>query len=324
MIEYKIFRNALQGYEIEQARGCIQGDMLDYVAMKAFIEQTMLPTVNATLHSNIVYSKFRVSNNNNSVDAGAFHRDTMPVREGQSLIPVYTCLSYLDTTVMELIPGTHTNTHMSYAEALVTYPKSIRITLNPGDILIFNSSLIHRGVFTERLPQRRLIQVFNCFLNYEDFRLYSTKVMDVKGDETYSAFTSALFRYSFTEGLPNLFGYLNAATGGGSPPSCVPSKIDYFSSEGLCSRSEVGVRVQKINRYYINVHLATLPDDCRADYKYAKYNRQFYLYFALLLLVVAVVSYGAYKWVPLIASVARRFTRNPAIFAPQRRAGLRL
>ena len=292
-----VLKDVLKKSDIEKAHSYIQEQQMDYASMTTFIENTMLKKINHSLDVDITYTKYRVSNNNNSVDAGGFHRDIVPLHTNAPPVPVYTCLCYLDKTVMELIPGTHNTLEMSYIDAFSTFNSSITIPLNPTDLLIFNSALIHRGIFTENLGQRRLIQVFNCFINKHDFMQYSPRLLDIEGDNKLSEIFLMLYKSSLTSFLPNLFGYLNTATGGGTPslPTCTELNLDsywYGSSEGLCSRVKVVPNtLQKTNLYYIAIENAKLPTSCAAEYKYLKYTRQFILYLVVLLCsIVACVT----------------------------------
>jgi len=322
---FLVLRGVLKKSDIEEAHKYIQGQQMDYASMTRFIENNMLKKINHSLDIDITYTKFRVSNNNNSVDAGGFHRDIITLHKNVPLLPVYTCLCYLDKTVMELIPGTHKTPAMSYMDALSRFGDSIRLPLNPTDLLIFNSSLIHRGIFTENLGQRRLIQVFNCFLNKSDFMKYSPKLLDIKGDKTFGDIFIMLYKSSITSFIPNLFGYLNTATGGGvgwtnNLPKCTDINLDsymYSSSEGLCSRVNVKQgTLQKTNLYYIAIENATLPSYCNSDFKFLKYTRQFLLYFFILLLVVSVSVFLIIKSISYISiqEITRTMKRGQRLF----------
>lgn len=66
-----------------------------------------MPKIKQTLQipNDIIYSKFRFSNNNSS-DAATFHNDVYNC-SNLDVMPVYTCLSYFDEAQMELIPKSH-------------------------------------------------------------------------------------------------------------------------------------------------------------------------------------------------------------------------
>jgi len=322
---FLLLKDALTNSDIQEAHKYIQGQQMDYTSMIRFIENIMLKKINRSLDIDITYTKFRVSNNNNSVDAGGFHRDIIPLRKNVTPLPLYTCLCYLDKTVMELIPGTHTTPVMSYTEAFSKFNSSIKVSLNPTDLLIFNSSLIHRGIFTENLGQRRLIQVFNCFLNKNDFMKYSPRLLDIEGDNKFSDVFLMLYKSSITSFVPNLFGYLNAATGSGvtwtkTLPICTDMNLDsysYSSSEGLCSRIHVEPHtMQKTNQYYIAIENAKFPSSCSTEYKFLKYTRQFVLYFLVLLLFIVLVSSIIIIYTPYILSqvFSRTIKRGRRLF----------
>lgn len=293
-----VLKNAITTQENANARSCIQGQTMEYTKMKTFIEEVMLRRLSKNINASISYGKFRVSDNNNSIDAGAFHRDIMPTSKSQTTLPIYTCLCYLDGTVMELIPGTHNNLVMSYGEALKTYQKKIRITVEPTDLFIFNSSMIHRGIFTENLEHRRLIQVFNCFLNETHRLQYASQIICVPGNGSYSSVSLALYKNPITGFVPNLFGYFNAATGGGISNSeslkCPfdVSKYRFYSSEGLCERIDIVENtMQKLNLYNLKDKKNTLPIECMKSYMYDRYERQFMFYGLIVLLLTIFVIY---------------------------------
>lgn len=299
---FLVLKNAITTQENAQARSCIQGQTMEYTKMKVFIEETMLKKLSTNINARISYGKFRVSDNNNSIDAGAFHRDIMPTTKSQTTLPVYTCLCYLDGTVMELIPGSHNNLVMSYKEALKTYQKKIRLIVEPTDLFIFNSSMIHRGIFTENLEHRRLIQVFNCFLNDTHKIQYGEQILSTPGNGSYSSLSLALYKNPITGFVPNLFGYFNAATGGGISNSeslkCPfdVSKYTFYSSEGLCERIDIVANtMQKLNLYYLKDKKNTLPIECMKSYMYDRYERQFMFYGLIVLLLTGLVIYMLIK-----------------------------
>ena len=61
-------------------------------------------------------------------------------------MPIYTCLTYLDKAVMELIPTSHNHTVIEFGELMKFYNSRIKIILNPGDVLLINSSILHRNI----------------------------------------------------------------------------------------------------------------------------------------------------------------------------------
>ena len=105
--------------------------------------------------------KYRASNNNNSTDAGMFHRD-IHIFTDDKIVNIYTCLLYLDDSYMQLIPKSHKEPHMTLCEAISMFKKRKLIKMKSGSILIFHSSMIHRGIFYKKQAHRRLIQQFDC------------------------------------------------------------------------------------------------------------------------------------------------------------------
>ena len=293
---YFIIRNALTNEEVETARSFLVEQTMDYDKMKRFIEGVMLERINKTTGFHIQYTKFRVSNNNNSVDAAAFHRDISPLVTNVENIPIYTCLCYLDSTVMEIIPGTHNKVNMTYPQAFSEYGNRKQIVLGQNDCMIFRSTLLHRGIFTENLKNRRLIQVFDCYKSKEDEDIYKKMILDVKGSNRGNSF-AFIFHNSLTAYIPNLIGYYNSATGMGVSDKDRLENYQYFSSEGGCKRLDTiePNTMQKLNLYYINNPNDVLPDEKHSDFIFNKYTRQFIFYSIFIIIFLLVFIFILYK-----------------------------
>jgi len=325
---YLVFRNVLTNEDVERARNCIKGhETMDYIAMRSFVEEWMLKAIDGELGTTIQYAKFRVSNNNNS-DAGALHRDIIPARQNSPCIPVYTCLSYLDRTTMEVIPGTQKRNTMSYTDALALYGRRVQITINPNDLLIFNSLMIHRGIFTENLPNRRVIQVFKCCLNRSDFDRYVHQIVNVPGNEAGSDLSLLLYKNSYTGFIPNIFGYITTATGehlteSGTLANCGfdLSTFTHYSPEGLCKRVNVVPNTQQpLNLYYLVSVNITLPEPCVKSYMEIRY-RQFAYFGAFLLFLFMFLLVLFFQLVGVVRTSAAVIAFSNSINVGLRRRG---
>lgn len=71
---YFILLNIITQESVNFARQNIT-DIVNYKRIKPFMDSYMLGLVNKELNMNLVCTKYRISNNNNSSDAGNFHRD---------------------------------------------------------------------------------------------------------------------------------------------------------------------------------------------------------------------------------------------------------
>jgi hypothetical protein len=273
---YLLYRGILDKSEIDTAMACYKGTLVNYGMMERFINIILMRKTSEKLSlGNINYVKYRVSNNNNSSDASTFHRDIIC---GNKNVNMYTCLTYLDKTVMEVIPGSHLVPQDSYLNAFDVYAKRKQVTIGPGDVLLLNSNLLHRGIFTENLPNRRLIQVFEVFFDEDELH---KNFIHVLGNEKYSDTMISLSKNSFFVGLLNWFGYLNALTGYGNPNQC-------FSSEGLRGRIVVSQGTwQEINKYVVVQPTIDLPTLDFRKFHYLAYDRQFFIYAAILGIILA-------------------------------------
>jgi len=155
---YVIYRDKITPEEQAYALSCI-GDKVDYTKLKHFIDTIFLPKTGI---KDPVYVKARLSNNNNSIDASLLHSDVYNYTDKP--MNIYTGLVYFDKAEVELIPGSHSIPNTSFEQR---NKDTAVIHMNPGDILVFNARLSHRGVNFNK-GNRRLLQVFEIFTK-DDF-----------------------------------------------------------------------------------------------------------------------------------------------------------
>jgi hypothetical protein len=297
---YMVIRGKLTKEDIAVGRACIREKTVNYTEMTRFIEQTMLATINQENGWSLTYAKYRVSDNNNA-DASTFHRDDVCLG---SWIPALTCLTYLDSTVMEVIPGSHKILAADLLSAPSIYATRERITLNAGDLLVFYGTMLHRGILTETATtHRRLIQVFDCFHSKEDWAAYSARLVHVLGDEKSGGHFGWVSSIPGVHAASNQASFLNMITGCGNErskyvlDSCglAGTQRDVFCSEGFCKRTEVKPNMwQDINTYIMNGPHTDTPNSCKADWKWAFYTRQFVTYFAIILALLIALLAGGY------------------------------
>ena len=168
---YLLIKNILTKEQLDTCLNCDNNGTINYIKMKYFIDNIFIPSVSS--NTNFIpkpkYIKFRYSNNNNSVDASTFHSDVYNYSSSET-IPIYTCLCYFDKTQMELIPGSHKKQFHSQNFSINSYFQKIIIDIEPGDILVFNANLYHRGRNYDTKGNRRLLQVFEVFPDEDTFQ----------------------------------------------------------------------------------------------------------------------------------------------------------
>src|SRR5579872_1061911 len=210
---YYHFSNVFSPDQVRFAQSAMCKKLVHYQRMEHFIQE-MIKFINQVFNWDAVFVKYRVSDHNNSSDAGAFHRDVLKY-DSESLEPCFTVLTYLDSSCMEIIPKSHKYPHMTYGQALDQFRNNrLKVCLRKGDLLIFQSTLIHRGIFTENLPHRRLIQVFEVFPNQMLYNLFSPHLFHIPSSSTLhkvSPFLDWLYKYQLPSNILNYFGYFNAA-----------------------------------------------------------------------------------------------------------------
>ena len=159
-MDFLVLKNVLNMNRVNYAKELIN-NKVNYFRLKDFLDNDMINTVNNVLNLNIDYTKYRVSNNNNSSDAASFHRDLQSYTNESP--EVFTVLAYLDKSHMELVPNTHQNISIPVYNMKSFLNKRTTVEMNPGDILIFYATLVHRGIFYDtNNDNRRLIQLFDC------------------------------------------------------------------------------------------------------------------------------------------------------------------
>lgn len=257
-----VFRSAVAALDVNKALTTINTveQSIDYQRMKTFIDTHMMGTLQRELGwTKPSYLKYRVSDKTNAADASTFHRDTFPLSEEAKTSPIYTCLMYLDRTVMEVVPGSHLKPVMSFTQAIREYPSKERLVIEPGDVVIFHQYLLHRGIFTERLPHRRLIQVFEVFPDVETRAAVEPFMLHLPSRYSSSATKVAVFASEWDVIITpiNWVGYMNAATGYGYHRfPLVKAGLDQYrtiSSEGLRPRLTVELGTFQPLNYYIIV-----------------------------------------------------------------------
>jgi hypothetical protein len=306
---YYHFSNVFSPLEIKDVQNSIcenesKMKVIQYKKIEEFIHEKMLRYINKEMEWDCVFAKYRVSDNNNSSDAGAFHRDVMKYNNQAVIEPCFTCLVYLDSTTMEVIPGSHKLPHMSKWEAIQNFSQRVRLSLKASDVLLFYSSLLHRGIFTENLPRRRLIQVFDVFPNRALYDLFGPQIVHIPATES-SQNASSLMEWVYKKEVPsavaNWLGYLNAATGYGYQPNESSTQNSFgmshlmYSSEGTRPRLVPKHRIQKgsmewepSNHYVFNESNSnTLPEGKEKSLlAWKQYTQQYVTYAAISALIL--------------------------------------
>lgn len=281
----------------------VQTDMLNFV-------NNMIDKIGNELNTEITFLKFRVSNNNNSVDAGGFHRDVICLKKW---FPIMTCLTYLDDTVMEVVESSHKLRNLSFIESTKLLNKKKQIKLKSGHVMVFYSTLLHRGIFTENKPNRRLVQVFDC-VEKRNYELYD-KIISIlrrSSSEFNNNLTKQLNKIGFTSQILNLYSYYNFISGTTKKEDVdFANKIGYsvISSEGFVKRwtykPYIGIE-QPLNVYILNPENKNKDDilfeKMTNEWEWLFYKRQGLYYSLFLLFLIIIIIYLIY----LIYSIIKK------------------
>lgn len=212
---FLLLTDVIEGIHVQNAQHAITKTGVHYTSIEHF-QQIVFNKINEHLQLNLICSKYRVSNNNNSVDAGQFHRDIKVFKPSNVSNEIYTVVVYLDTSIMEVIPGSHQQYSVRVFDALCNINKGKTLHVAPGDILIFHSTLLHKGVFDTNQPDRRIIQYFAC-IEKDRFEEINSKTLHGScADKCSQKKESIAFNVSknkYFNPVVNHIAYLNAYTG---------------------------------------------------------------------------------------------------------------
>lgn len=286
---YICLRKVLSANSVQLGMSCFVKDEVDYAKITTWIQNHLLVSVNQTFLWNSVYVKYRASQSNNSTDASTLHRDLIATQPDSNKVPVYTVLSYLDRATMQLVPGSHLHTAMSVGKAMKAFANSITLDLFPGDILVFHSCMLHRGLFTPG-GSRRLVQVFEVFPNEATCNYVVPKVLHLQANETdiRAEVMVSLSRLPGIIHLLNFMGHMNAATGYGNVSL---EGILFVSSEAYQPRLKViQGTLQPNNRYILQRQTRVVSPQFKADLSHQMYRKQLYLYSLILLAGVVLIT----------------------------------
>lgn len=288
---YVLLKNIMDPVIIDRTKNSI---FKEYVETDMLVfTNYMMDRVNETLHSNLEFSKFRLSNNNNYIDAGGFHRDVICLQQWR---PILTCLTYLDDTDMEVVEGSHKFRNLPYKEAYQKFRKNKKtIQIRSGNVLVFYATLLHRGIFKieKKNSNRRLLQVFDCFAKDQDF---DSEIVSIVGHDKRQNFVRILNRFESTKDLLNWGWYFNFVSGTTRKEDIEFSeRIGYsiLSSEGAVDRWEYvpyTEEKQPINKYVVNPKKKDkdkiLSSNSRDEWYWNYYDRQSVRYSLLFLSIL--------------------------------------
>ena len=301
---FLLLKNKLSEEGIKKGRESFQKTSVNYTLMDDFINNYMISTFNENLNVDFVNVKYRASNNNNSTDAGSFHRDLhlyTNKHNQNNPVNIFTCLAYLDESYMELIPKSHLFSHMNYLKALELFNKSIQIHIEPGDLLIFHANTIHRGIFykTKHNKNRRLIQCFDC-IDKQSYNTLAPKILHIPCkpfcNEKEANLLIKLQRVKFMSNLMNFINYFNVARGYGYKLGMKSALNDdndflYISTESNQERLEPkGNSWEKGNVYIIKKDVFDIkPSDVNTFRLYSHYLNTIILMFVMLVIIIGLV-----------------------------------
>lgn len=317
---FYIFRNQISDDELDIAKKYFKGNKVNYNRLKKeFIEPHMLNKVGNHINKNLINIKYRASNNNNSADAGSFHRDLHVTKRTRN-VNIYTILTYLDGGIMELIPTSNKNQFINIFELLKYWRKKKLFTLNPGDILIFEMTMLHRGIFYKKQKNRRLIQLFDTVYE-EDLEKSLNSVLHISCKDKCSKFTSNFFinrnKHKLSSNIINAFGYYNSAYGYGRniiTHFLSDKQIKYLSTESNQPRANIiNNTFQPDNLYIINYKTKDILKNEWDYYKFLGFVLNLLCLLIMIITIIIITILILYKIIrkrQVIIKNIKKYTKN--------------
>ena len=138
--------------DIDKFKSCIydNGETVHYSKMKHLVDGIMKMNF-----PEYYWEKMRISTkSSNEIDAAKLHRDVISNNYENSTNIFYTVIMYLQDSEFGYIPYSNNKLEVDQEEKIINVSKN--------DIIIFDSTLLHRGVFKNRIKSKRsAIQIFN-------------------------------------------------------------------------------------------------------------------------------------------------------------------
>lgn len=301
---YVIFRQAIDPGRLEACTSA--NNKADYRCMQRFIDRDMMGAVDDRLGWKADYVKFRYSNNNNAADASNLHRDIIMQKDVGC--PCYTCLTYLDKTSLEVVPGSDRRPFGTMLSGVYEFLVNRKVeTLQPGDVMVFSSTLLHRGIFSYMTRSRRILQVFEVFPSRAALKEHLVRSIHVTGD--LGDFMIHVSKTSLND-HSNFIHYLNAYTGYG----ILREDCDYISSENMRPRLAIlDGEWQDINYYIMKHDTINLPQTQHISFLHTCYATQiklskvyFVFLFALMLFLIYIILWTLWRSMPRKKAVSRK------------------
>lgn len=295
---YIIFRDVIDKQSINYGRNQINSKV-NYYKLKPFIDIEMMSKINILTNMDLDYIKYRVSNSNNSSDAGAFHRDIHTYDKTQ---PIYTCLAYLDESILEIIPRSHKELCISYLDFNKFYKSKIQLRMKPGDLLLFNASLLHRGIFYKNnTDNRRLIQLFDC-VNVKNIKEFEKTILHIPCRNNCSSFISNFLininKNKYTSNLLNRLALISSFRGYGYRYNALhfirhnDKEIRHISTESERNRASQNIYDNKFhesNTYNMHKYKHKDIEENRRIYKFMSFDLENIVFLMLLIFIFLIL-----------------------------------
>lgn len=227
----RIYRQVLNDNDIESLKKSIMKDtMVNY--------KNMAETIDGIIKRNFPsynWEKYRPSLTGSNIhDASMFHRDVISNDYSKTRGIFYTMVIYLQDSDFTYIP-------YSNGKLEADLDKQETTTVNKGDLVVFDSTMLHRGNFNKNRDNRTCIQIFNVI--HKD---KLDNLNDIKDTMMSDSFMESVL---YADWLRNIFKEVSDSYYIFNPTSNGTDTL-MLMTEGGSKRTES--EVEKHNLYYLN------------------------------------------------------------------------
>lgn len=265
---YYLFKNMIEKKNIDMAKLLFYDNKVIYNKLQdKLINPHILKNISNEINKKLINIEFSVSNDN-STDSNTsiyFHRD-LHIKSNESRINCFTIVTYLDGGIVELIPESNRNPNITINNLKKFYDKKVLINLQPGDVLIYEMSILNREVIDENKDNRRLIELYNTvYLEDLDYFLKHTGFVSC-GENCFKdnsiTFIDDCKQNKFSNNLIYKLSYFNSAIGYSKLPISFitdDKEIKYLTN--IVDKTILNIQeniYQKDNHYISNFNIKSL------------------------------------------------------------------
>ena len=300
---YYLFKNMIEKKNIDMAKLLFYDNKVIYNKLQEkLINPHILKSVSNEINKKLINIEYSVSNNNSTISNSSvyFHRD-LHIKSNESRINCFTIITYLDGGMVELIPESNRNPNISINNLNKFYDKKVLINLEPGDVLIYEMSILNREVIYKNHNSRRLIELYNTvYLEDLNYFLKHTGFVSCKENcdkDNSVSFVNNFKQNKFSNYLIHKLSYFNSAIGYSKLPiSFITDNKEIKYLTNIIDKTKLNTEdniYQKDNHYISNFNIKNLKIEERNKFL-------LYSFYLNIIIIIGIIIIGVIIFVLII------------------------